>query len=197
MADPYLFQTLRDRADIVEVAERFGLSPDAKGWCSCPFHREKTPSFHLYRQRGRCFGCGWRGDAVDLVAALEGVGPLEAAKRINGALGLDLDLTASVDAQAWAEAERARRDRRAFKAWREGAVAALTERFRSLHTAKLSGADLHATDSLPDWYVAALKEIDTVEYYLDLAAFGGEEQVKKDAAAIDGMVRRAREEMGG
>lgn len=194
MDNPYLFQMVKDRADIVEVAERFGLSPDTKGWCACPFHREKTPSFHLYHQRYRCFGCGAQGDVIDLVAALEGVGPLEAARRINGALGLGLDLDAPVDPLALAEAEKARRERARFKAWREGAVSALTERFRYLHTAKLTGASLRAPDAIPDWYAAALKEIDTVEYYLDLVVFGEEAQVRKDAAAIDGMVWRVREE---
>lgn len=35
----------------------------------CPFHKEKTPSFHVSDMRGtfKCFGCGAHGDAIDFV----------------------------------------------------------------------------------------------------------------------------------
>lgn len=44
----------------------------AKG--CCPFHQEKTPSFHVSDQKGiyKCFGCGIGGDAIDFVMRMEG-----------------------------------------------------------------------------------------------------------------------------
>lgn len=43
----------------------------------CPFHNEKTPSFHVWRGRrgeGRyhCHGCGADGDAIDWMRKVEG-----------------------------------------------------------------------------------------------------------------------------
>jgi len=40
----------------------------------CPFHDEKTPSFHVSDQKGiyKCFGCGLGGDAIDFVMRIEG-----------------------------------------------------------------------------------------------------------------------------
>ena len=40
----------------------------------CPFHDEKTPSFHVSDQKGiyKCFGCGVGGDAIDFVMRIEG-----------------------------------------------------------------------------------------------------------------------------
>ena len=43
----------------------------------CPFHRESTPSFHIYKGRSgtarwHCFGCGADGDAVDWIRKVEG-----------------------------------------------------------------------------------------------------------------------------
>ena len=191
--NPYLFQQVKDRVDIVEAAEHYGLAPDRHGWCSCPFHGENTPSFHLYNQRGKCFGCGWSGDVIDLVAGVLNVGPVEAVKTLNKDFALGIDLDGPVDELAALEAARKRQEKERFKAWREGAVRALTDRFRALHQAKLFGAAYATPEHFPDVYAAALKEIDTVEYYLDLVAFGETEDVISSAAAIDGVVQRIKE----
>lgn len=39
----------------------------------CPFHKEKTPSFHVVEDKGfyHCFGCGAHGTAIDFVMAVE------------------------------------------------------------------------------------------------------------------------------
>ena len=39
----------------------------------CPFHTEKTPSFHVHAERGYfyCFGCGSKGDAITFVRETE------------------------------------------------------------------------------------------------------------------------------
>ena len=34
---------------------------------SCPFHNEKTPSFKVFRDHYRCFGCGANGNAIDFL----------------------------------------------------------------------------------------------------------------------------------
>jgi len=53
----------------------------------CPFHEEKTPSFHVFQNRYHCFGCQAHGDAITWVRHFEGVSFLEAlawlAKKFN------------------------------------------------------------------------------------------------------------------
>ncbi len=64
------------RADILDVAKAFHLELKRSGAndfkACCPFHQERTPSFHLNttRQFYHCFGCGVGGDAVNLVKGL-------------------------------------------------------------------------------------------------------------------------------
>ena len=50
----------------------------------CPFHKEKTPSFTVYPDKGCfvCYGCGARGDAIDFVMQSESVSFVEACKRM-------------------------------------------------------------------------------------------------------------------
>ena len=62
---------VRERTDIKEIVEEY-VSLKSAGIGSykglCPFHDERTPSFHVRPQMGsyHCFGCGESGD-VSLV----------------------------------------------------------------------------------------------------------------------------------
>lgn len=176
--NPYLFQMVKDGVDIEEAARRYGLEPDRKGWCRCPFHGEKTPSFHLYHQRGKCFGCGWSGDVVDLVAGILSVGPLEAVKELNQAFGLGIDLEAPADTLELARARAQRREKEQLRQWREGVIRVLTRHFRTLHLARVHGALNDPEKGVSDCYAAAVREIDRVAYYLDFLSYCSEEEAR-------------------
>jgi DNA primase catalytic core len=65
-------ERVREATDIVAVVGRF-VELNGKGRCSCPFHRENTPSFHV-NPAGRffkCFGCGVGGDVFRFVELAE------------------------------------------------------------------------------------------------------------------------------
>jgi DNA primase len=49
----------------------------------CPFHKERTPSFVVWRkaQRFHCFSCGADGDAISWLMQVEGLGYTQAVKR--------------------------------------------------------------------------------------------------------------------
>jgi hypothetical protein len=70
----------REKADLVDVVTRLIGPGKAKGgrlWLSCPLgtHVDENPSFSVTpgRKRWKCFGCGERGDVVDLVMRVRGV----------------------------------------------------------------------------------------------------------------------------
>jgi len=56
----------------------------------CPFHNEKTPSFHVNEDRKNfhCFGCGKSGDALDWMQEIEGLGFLDAVKELADRAGM-------------------------------------------------------------------------------------------------------------
>ncbi|MBK7586384.1 MAG: toprim domain-containing protein [Myxococcales bacterium] len=58
----------------------------------CPFHKEKTASFHVNEERGfyHCFGCGAHGDAFRFLMELEGLSFVEAIRRLAERAGITI-----------------------------------------------------------------------------------------------------------
>jgi DNA primase len=61
-------------------------------WGCCPFHGEKSPSFHCEDRKGRyhCFGCGVSGDHFRFLVELDGISFPEAVERIAEMAGVPL-----------------------------------------------------------------------------------------------------------
>jgi DNA primase len=83
---------VRDRTDIVEVVGRHVTlqksGKDLKGLC--PFHQEKTPSFHVVPSKGiyHCFGCQAGGDVFKFLMQIEGLSFVEAVRELAGPAGV-------------------------------------------------------------------------------------------------------------
>lgn len=149
-------QEVKDRADIIKVAEYFGLK---KKQC-CPFHKEKTPSFSISQSKQifKCFGCGEGGDCITLVSKLLNINAYESAKQINNIFGLGIDF--------------GKRTASKFEINRHIQIQKAKERFYKWHNETLQ--------ILCDYYrslnkIEKLQQQDTVEYYIDLLIFGTEE----------------------
>src|SRR5262245_7687946 len=80
----------------------------------CPFHGEKTPSFHVNEAKSYffCFGCGEKGDAITFLTKIEQRPFMDVLQELAGAAGVDLDLKplspAERQARQKAESERDR-----------------------------------------------------------------------------------------
>lgn len=48
----------------------------------CPFHQEKTPSFHIYPDHYFCYGCQTYGDAIDYLMTAKKLGFVDAVKEL-------------------------------------------------------------------------------------------------------------------
>ena len=86
---------VRERARIDEVvAEHVTLKPAGIGSLKglCPFHDERTPSFHVRPQVGmyHCFGCGEGGDVISFVQRINHLPFAEAVEYLAGRVGVQL-----------------------------------------------------------------------------------------------------------
>ena len=85
---------LRDRTDIVDVvAAHVSLKPAGRSYVGlCPFHQEKTPSFHVNRERQiyHCFGCQRGGDVISFLMEMEGLSFTEAVRDLAARVGWEV-----------------------------------------------------------------------------------------------------------
>lgn len=86
---------VRERVDIVnEVGSRVQLKKSGSTFIGlCPFHGEKTPSFHVSpaRQRFHCFGCGVDGDAIEFLMQHDGMEFQDALEDLASRLGVKIE----------------------------------------------------------------------------------------------------------
>ena len=109
--DKDFLNLLTDKLNIVDVASSY-MHLEKKGgtyWARCPFHHEKTASFHIdeNRQFYHCFGCGVSGNVITLVKEMENVDFVDAVKMLAERANLPLPKT-SFDGERAAEVKRKR-----------------------------------------------------------------------------------------
>lgn len=89
-----LIDQILDRVDLVElIGRRVQLKKSGKSFTACcPFHGEKTPSFHVHRDKGfyHCFGCQASGNALGFLMNYEHRSFRDALNELAGLAGIDL-----------------------------------------------------------------------------------------------------------
>src|SRR6266508_5187128 len=103
-------EDLKSHVDIVQIVqERVPLRRSGATWKGlCPFHGEKTPSFHVNGDKGffHCFGCGVGGDVIKFVELNDKVSFPEAVRQLAARAGLTVP--EAEDAKQDAESSRER-----------------------------------------------------------------------------------------
>ena len=148
-------QEVKDRVDIVKVAEYFGIM---KKQC-CPFHKEKTPSFSISQSKQifKCFGCEAGGDSITLVSKLLNINAYESARQLNNIFCLGIDFgkpTAQYEINRYKQMQEAKER---FNKWYNKTFIMLCDYLLSLKG------------------IEKLQQQNIVEYYIDLLTLGTEE----------------------
>lgn len=96
-----IIQQIRESTDIVEVvSEHVSLKKRGKSYFGlCPFHQEKTPSFHVdpVRQFFHCFGCGAGGNVFTFLMQVEGLSFPESLRVLADRAGITLPKSEHVE----------------------------------------------------------------------------------------------------
>lgn len=85
---------VNNRCDIVSVVGEY-TRLERRGsdwWGCCPFHNEKTPSFHVVpdRRMYHCFGCGKGGSVINFVMEMEKITFVEAVESLAKKTGIEV-----------------------------------------------------------------------------------------------------------
>lgn len=86
-----IFKSIKQSVSIKRVMTAYGVK-FRNNSAICCFHKEKTPSMTISesKQIFRCHGCGVGGDSIFFVSKVFGISHLEAAKKINKELLLNI-----------------------------------------------------------------------------------------------------------
>lgn len=152
-------QEVKQRADIVKVAEYFGLNLNKANKCNCIWHKENTASlsFSQSKQIFKCFGCGIGGDCITLVSKLLNINVYESAKQINNIFSLGVNFGQSTSNYELNRYKQIRQAKEKFKKWHNEILQMLCDYSHSLQG------------------IEKLEKQEIVEYYIDLLIFGNEE----------------------
>lgn len=152
-------QEVKQRVDIIKVAQYLGINLNRANKCNCLWHKEKTASlsFSQSKQIFHCFGCGESGDCIALVSKLLNINAYEAAKQINNIFSLGVDFgqpTSNFELNRYKQIRQAKEN---FKKWHNKTLQLLCNYLHSLQGIEKS------------------QKQETIEYYIDLLIFGTEE----------------------
>ena len=93
---PTCVRDLKLRVNLADVVARVvSLKKAGAGRLKglCPFHNEKTPSFHVDADKGfyKCFGCGKAGDIISFVRETEQLNFTEAVEALGQRFGVVIE----------------------------------------------------------------------------------------------------------
>ena len=178
---------VKDCVTMFEAATFYGVQVDRHGDALCPFHREKTPSFHIYPgARGwYCYGCHEGGDVITFVQRLYGLPFHEALAKLGEDFHVGLNIGRKMTTRQriveanramTAQAEQQCRDQELLAAqeacdfW--GDMVAVLDRILLLTKPAPPASmddDVLAAYDFPDAYAKALHMLPETEYALERA----------------------------
>ena len=175
-----LIREVKERANIVKVAELYGLKLNRAYKCVCPFHKEKTASLSISPQKQiwKCFGCGKGGDSISLVSELLNINALEAAKSINYTLGLGLNTNQKSNYFEINKYKNKQKTEEIFKKWENKTFQLLCDYLHLLWKWEEEKAPKNMEEEPDDLFVEAMHNKDYIDYLIDSIFINGTNEDK-------------------
>ena len=166
-----IYETIKAAISVKQAAEHYGLKVNRNGMACCPFHNDRHPSLKLNEDYFFCFGCGAKGDVIDLVARLFGLTNLQAAQQLASDFGLNQKPPAAADMD--------KPKRPYIRQFREDEMLCfrvLTDYLHLLEDWKVRYAPKTPEDTLDDRFVEACQMHCYIEYMADVLTVGDLEE---------------------
>ena len=149
---------IRNAIPMRTAAEFYGLSVNRAGFCACPFHAEKTPSFKVFSDHFYCFGCGEHGDVIAFVMRLFQLDFKAAIIRLDYDFGLNVSVKITAEERERAAAtQKCRTEEKA----RQKALAEKRRRYLDMR------CELWNKQKITQLAETERIKLDTLDYWLD------------------------------
>lgn len=183
-----LFEKVKDNVTVVDAATRYGLTVSRNSMTRCPFHDDHTPSLKLNQDYFYCFGCGAKGDVIDLTARLCDLSLTEAVGKLVRDFGIDDTGQTTKTTKTSTEAQQFRdKERLCFSV--------LVDYLKLLREWKTRYVPKTPEDTFDDRFVEACHKEAYIEYLTDIFVSGSREerQQTEDELLTDGSLFRLKD----
>ena len=177
-----IYETIKAAVPIKQAAEHYGLKANRSGMACCPFHHDRHPSLKLNEDYFFCFGCGAKGDVIDLVARLFDLSGYEAAQRLVS----DFGISTEPGQAAAASCKPKHLHIRQFREDEMLCFRVLTDYLHLLEDWKVRYTPKTPDDEWDDRFVEACQMLDYIEYLADILTVG---DLEERVALVDELMK--------
>ena len=180
-----IYETIKAAVPMKQAAEHYGLKVSRNGMACCPFHHDRHPSLKLNEDYFFCFGCGTKGDVIDLVARLFDLSGYEATQKLAADFA-----TGTEPGQATAASCKPKRPHiRQFREDEMLCFRVLTDYLHLLEDWKVQYAPKTPDDPYDDRFVEACQMHCHIEYMADVLTVG---DLEERVALVDELMKNGK-----
>ena len=180
-----IYESIKAAISVKQAAEHYGLKVSRSGMACCLFHHDRHPSLKLNEDYFFCFGCGAKGDVIDLVARLFGLSSYEAAQKLAADFGIGTEPGRAVEASRKPKRPHIRQ----FREDEMLCFRVLTDYLHLLEGWKVRYAPKTPDDDLDDRFVEACQMLCHIEYMADVLTVG---DLEERVALVDELMKNGK-----
>ena len=180
-----IYESIKAAISVKQAAEHYGLKVSRSGMACCLFHHDRHPSLKLNEDYFFCFGCGAKGDVIDLVARLFGLSRYEAAQKLAADFGIGTEPGRAVEASRKPKRPHIRQ----FREDEMLCFRVLTDYLHLLEDWKMRYAPKTPDDPYDDRFMEACQMHCHIEYMADVLTVG---DLEERVALVDELMKNGK-----